>query len=410
MIYRMVYGDTPAIIAKKFGVSLPALFSANPQKSIVTWWGSHTWDSVPGEAVNVPTAAPAPAPTVAAVTAGASLAAVNPCDQSNASLVCEFQRSIGHVADGKYGTETSHALASLVTNAPAPCHPRPPWWARHGRTNCGPVITTSPIVIRGTPPIFAGTVGDAAHDAAVSLAATNPCSADNVSFVCLFQAAVGLKQDGKYGHDTAAALKAKVGDAAPAPCQHPAWWVPHGQSNCTPTPSVAPTSIVSQAPQAVVASPAAQALAASNPCDQASVSLVSAFQQSAGLKVDGKYGTDTSHALAALVPNAPAPCHPRPAWWGGGAAVRPPPSGGAVVVKQDGLVSPEPKKKLDISTGALLAGGIGAVALVGVVVAAAGGKKAYVRYRTRRAPQPAPAPAPPSSRNPPSTKRSAVRR
>jgi hypothetical protein len=56
-------------------------------------------------------------------------------------------------------------------------------------------------------------------------------------------------------------------------------------------------------------------LALVDPCVQENADLVCAFQKSIGHEPDGKYGTDTAHVLAALVPSAPTGCHPRPAWW-----------------------------------------------------------------------------------------------
>lgn len=168
---------------------------------------------------------------------------------------------------------------------------------------------------------------------------------------------------------------------------------------------------------------AAQALASVNPCDQSNVGLVWAFQQSVGQDPDGKYGADAARALTALVPGAPAGCHPRPAWWAPHgeknypdgisrprlrryvpppapppvAVVQPtapppvvvvqpppPPSPQAVVAPQ-GLVPPE-KKKEGISTGAIVAGSIGAAALVGIIAAVAStSSKSTARLRRLRA-------------------------
>jgi len=56
-------------------------------------------------------------------------------------------------------------------------------------------------------------------------------------------------------------------------------------------------------------------IAAGGPCLQANVMLVCAAQAALGVKVDGKWGTDTSTAARSRVPNAPAGCSPRPTWW-----------------------------------------------------------------------------------------------
>lgn len=64
-----------------------------------------------------------------------------------------------------------------------------------------------------------------------------------------------------------------------------------------------------------VASAAAQALAAVDPCSQANVQLVWDFQKSVGQDPDGKYGTHVAGALSKQMPGAPAGCSPRPSWW-----------------------------------------------------------------------------------------------
>jgi len=56
-------------------------------------------------------------------------------------------------------------------------------------------------------------------------------------------------------------------------------------------------------------------IAAGGPCLQANVMLVCAAQAALGVKVDGKWGTDTSTAARSRMPNAPAGCSPRPTWW-----------------------------------------------------------------------------------------------
>ena len=174
-------------------------------------------------------------------------------------------------------------------------------------------------------------------------------------------------------------------------------------------PSAGPTATAS------LASAAATTLAAVNPCDQTNANLVSAFQQSAGLKVDGEYGTNAAHALAALIPTAPPACHPRPTWWSGSAApvrvavVTPPPASpkpceeGSSRDPKTGLCIPE-EKKLAISTGALVAGGVGAIALVAIIAVFGGSNEVS---RVRRVPA-APEPVPSTRRSEP-TRRSAGR-
>jgi hypothetical protein len=53
--YYTQYGDSPARIAKKFGVTIPALLGANPQKKIVKVAGQYTWTSlIPNETITIP--------------------------------------------------------------------------------------------------------------------------------------------------------------------------------------------------------------------------------------------------------------------------------------------------------------------------------------------------------------------
>ena len=144
-----------------------------------------------------------------------------------------------------------------------------------------------------------------------------------------------------------------------------------------------------------------QALTSINPCDQGYAALVSQAQASLGVTVDGKYGNDTATAAQRLLPNAPAGCSPRPAWWSppgqssapAGAAPAPsapavqapiqqaPPAGAPASGGGTTVIVPEAKKGL--STGAIVAGAVGAAALVGLLAAAAmGGKKSSTTSRT----------------------------
>lgn len=115
----------------------------------------------------------------------------------------------------------------------------------------------------------AGSVGDAAIDAANALANVNPCDRANVALVCNFQRAIGftgLYVDGKYGQQLAAEVKKRAGHA-PAGCSpRPSWWTPAGQSNCVPgsapVPTVTPVSTPSGSGVSSAASAAFAALSA----------------------------------------------------------------------------------------------------------------------------------------------------
>ena len=55
MNYAAQYGDSPAIIARKFGASFNSLIGANPQKPTTVVAGTRTWRELRvGETVSVP--------------------------------------------------------------------------------------------------------------------------------------------------------------------------------------------------------------------------------------------------------------------------------------------------------------------------------------------------------------------
>lgn len=69
-----------------------------------------------------------------------AVAAVDPCARENAGRVCEAQRILGFVPDGKWGDDTSIAARAFNPSAPPACSPRPSWWAPHGRSNCNTLL------------------------------------------------------------------------------------------------------------------------------------------------------------------------------------------------------------------------------------------------------------------------------
>src|SRR5262249_56075632 len=57
MLTQVQFGDSPAVIARRFGVSMPALIAANPHKATTVVAGVQTWrDLTPGETIVVPVA------------------------------------------------------------------------------------------------------------------------------------------------------------------------------------------------------------------------------------------------------------------------------------------------------------------------------------------------------------------
>ena len=51
MLYTVQFGDSPALIARRFGVSMEAIIGANPQKPTTVVAGQRTWQSVNPSAV-----------------------------------------------------------------------------------------------------------------------------------------------------------------------------------------------------------------------------------------------------------------------------------------------------------------------------------------------------------------------
>ncbi len=287
---------------------------------------------------------------------------------------------------------------------------------------CGAVPTAPAPTPQQAPPIQASTAP------AVTSSFVDPCDPANVASVCAAQRALGVTVDGKYGPGTAAAAQ-RTDPNAPGPCSpRPSWWRPAGQSNCpggaaapmpTPaTPTVTPVSV----PAAVAA------LATVDPCSQSSLDVVYAAQRALGVSPDGKYGTDTASAARRVLPNAPAACSPRPAWWappgtsnlpGGDTMATPPPRppqpGPPIVVQvptcpagsyydstkgaclpnasqaqppggQPIVVAPAADDKKKVSTGAIVAGALGAAALVGLIAVAATSKTGHRGARGPRGP------------------------
>ena len=398
--YQVLIGDSPAIIAQKFGVPLDALISSNPQKPTNVVAGVRTWQSIsPGEYVNVPIiSGSGTVGDEASDTAARALAAINPCDQDYVDVVCDFQRAVGLNADGKYGTDTSHALAKLVSNAPSPCHPKPDWWAPSGQSNCATAATVAPAATVTSDLSSAASAALAALNADPNYCASVRQTGSTVNTaVHAFKSAWNAANPGNrvpigtgnYEQSVADALSSATSQTAPSGC---------GAAAPAPTPPAPPPPPAPTPTPAAVATPAAQALAAVNPCKQENVGLVWAFQQSVGQEPDGKYGSDTAHALADQIPNAPAGCHPRPDWWAPtgqknfpGAAPLPPlppsPPGPEAIkiqkTKEAEAALVTPTKPEGIGTGTLAVVGIGAVSLIGVVAIAM--KKPVVQRVYRRA-------------------------
>lgn len=176
--YRVVYGDSPATIARKFGIMLNELIAANPQKPTKVVAGMLTFrDLRVGESLSVPTVGFSGVgqvytlpemtiygtPPAAANPAVQALTLIDPCDPTNVNAVGAAQTAMGLKADGKYGSDThTAAFARIGSSAPSACSPRPSWWAPAGQSNYwggGAAPGPTPMPVPGPAPMPMPTPG-----------------------------------------------------------------------------------------------------------------------------------------------------------------------------------------------------------------------------------------------------------
>lgn len=435
MAYKVQIGDSPARIARRFGIPMSSLIRANPHKPVTVVAGQHTWRGISvGEAVNVPgggtvgdyLGAYAPGSitgTHATIRRGSSgtdvatwqaflgLTADGIFGANTESATRAFQSGHGLTADGVVGpktwaaaqgsisSQTQAAQTLFAARAPTPAPLNAPH-AQIRKGSTGPDVALWQTIVRVTPDGIFGPITETATKA--------------------WQAAHGLAADGIVGPKTWGAALSSAGPIAPAPTASPA-----------PTPVSFPTpSVPTVAPVSVAA--AVQALAGVDPCYSGNAMMVCAAQAALGITPDGKYGPATAAAVKRLVPGAPAACN-TPLWWGkktdnkctGGVAPSvpapslplpatpaasstpaPAPTPIPVVIPpaplpsttvtatatspggpaQPAVIAPAAPEEKKISTGALVAGGLGIAALVGVVAVAASGKKGHRTSGGRRKP------------------------
>jgi hypothetical protein len=449
MQYSAQVGDSPAIIARRFGVALNALVNANPHKPTTIVAGQRTWQALlPGETLIVPVGG-----LVGAVTPAAPGATHSQIKQgSTGPDVALWQTIIGVTADGIFGPNTAAKTkawqAAHGIGADGIVGPKT-WGAALGGAfpavpSVAPAMPSLPVPASAGAMPAIPTVAPAMVPAAVqALATIDPCYSGNALMVCAAQAALHVTADGKYGNDTATALRKLVPSAPPGCSPRPTWWAPTGKSNCAaaaagipaaaaasvpslpvdlPSPAVLPT--VTAVPTVSIPT-AVQGLMSIDPCDPANVDFVCQAQSALHVTADGKYGPASAAAARKLSPSAPGPCSPRPAWWTPtgksncrGAAGAPPlpaipslPSPAAPTTSAGWQATPPtlppdavspgvspssapaggaapggpaqpivaPPEKKGLSTGAMVAGALGLAALVGVVAVAASGKKRGTR-------------------------------
>lgn len=324
MLYRVKLGDTPARIARTYGVPFEALIDANKNKATTIVSNGNgpvrTWrELLVNEEIIVPVGGLVgdPADDVVA----ALVAAGGPCNKANAGYVCQIQGILGLTQDGKWGKDTSAAVRALVPGAPGPCSPTPYWWVK-GQSACpagggaapAPAHPTSGLAFAANAALAAlnadpnycasvshvgSAVNTAVHNFKGAWNAANPGS----------KVPIGT---GNYEPSVAAALSSALGGAtvppgcgAVAPAPPPPPPPPPPGPTPTPSPSVTPSNV----PTAVLA------LLGINPCNSSSAGDVCAAQAALGLTPDGKYGSNTAAAARRVLPEAPPACGTQ-SWWG----------------------------------------------------------------------------------------------
>lgn len=326
MLYRVKEGDTPARIARTYGVPFDALIDANKHKATTIVSNGHgpvrTWrELLIDEEIIVPVGGlvgdPASDVVAALITAG------GPCVRANAGYVCQIQSILGLTVDGKWGKDTSAAVRALVPGAPGPCAVQS-WWVK-GQSACPAGGGVAPAPAHPTSGLaFAANAALAALNADPNYCASvsrvgSPVNTAVHNFKGAWNAANSSSPvpigTGKYEPSVAAALSSALGGAtvppgcgaaAPAPSPSPS---PAPAPAPAPVPTPAPIVTPSNVPSAVLA------LIGINPCNSSSAADVCAAQRALGLTPDGKYGNDTAAAARRFLPEAPPACGTQ-SWWG----------------------------------------------------------------------------------------------
>jgi hypothetical protein len=370
------WGNDASAAAKAHGFNVPA---CSPRPA---WW------TPPGQsncgAIAAPAASPIPAPmaasslsSVAAVALGALSSDPNYCTSVGRvgsavnSAVHNFKAAWNAanpskpvpIGTGKYEPVVADALSAALSGRPVPpgC----------GAAAATPTASSQPgptSVPTQTPPSGGAAVTPAAAAASsaptavLALLSFNPCDQANAPLVGQAQAALGLKPgaglDGKYGDDTAA-LARKVLPNAPAGCSpRPAWWAPKGSTNIGGAGSTTPAAKAADATQ--VAQTAADTAKTTTDPDQAAAAAATAAQAAAAAKA----AADTAAASQKAAADQAA-----------ATAAQAAEAANAAAQKAAGNAITGPEKKEGLSTGAMVAGALGAAALVGLIAVAASGKK-----------------------------------
>jgi len=314
---KPLFNESPAMLARRIGTSVPALFAANSHKPTTVVAGKRTFQSLhQNESLNVPAGALGFVGAIAPASPSAPHAMIQL--HSSGADVALWQTIIGVTPDGGFGPQTEAATKA--------------WQSAHGlnpdgvvgpKTWAAALGTTAPAPTAAMPAVApsAGLLASASAAVAALAADSNYCvSVGRVgtpvnTTVHNFKAAWNSANPGnpvpigtgKYEPVVAQALSSALGGIT----------VPPGCGAGAAAPMPTPQQPAAQAQPAPVSSvPAAvMALSAIDPCNQANSTIVAAAQTALGVGADGKYGSDTAAAARRIFPGAPAACSPRPAWW-----------------------------------------------------------------------------------------------
>lgn len=456
--YRVLPGQSPAMIARQLGTSVSALMSANTHKPTKVVAGKRTFQGLRfNELLHKPRAG------VGALGEPGMLGAVTPADPaaphaliaagSSGPDVALWQKIIGVTADGSFGSGTAAATKAWQTahGVYADGVVGPNTWAKAlGNASSAPLPVSTPAAAGASLSLAAGAAFAALNsDPNYCTSVAKSGTAVNTA-VHNFKAAWNTSNPsrpvpigtGKYEPVVAAALSSALGGAsvptgcgaavaAPAAPSQPAPVPPPVPVTApvappppivTPVPTPAPTTSSGYSSAQIAAATAMNSALSAHGYKEADQPLYRAFQHAMGLTADGYPGSGTMGKLRAVlaaagIPMATVPVYPWRAgaydgvnaptaasWSGASAPVPAPPpppapSGGGAPIPSagggdmapapsagggggttapaapaaGGLVAPTASKK--ISTGAIVAGAIGATALVGLLAFAATGHK-----------------------------------
>jgi peptidoglycan hydrolase-like protein with peptidoglycan-binding domain len=373
-------GPDVALWQTILGVPADGIFGAGTDKATRAWQAAHgrgadgivgpaTWATALGGAFPAAAAPHASSSSSLAAAAAAALAALT-TDPNYCASVKKTGTSVNSgvhnfkaawnsanpshavpINTGNYEPVVAAALSSALGGMPTP-----PGCGGPPAAAIPPVVVAMPSSVPTVTPVSMPTA-TSVPAALQALASVDPCYSGNAVMVCAAQAALGIHPDGKYGPGTAAALRRFVPNA-PAGCSGPPlWWGKTTDNKCggaaTPMPSMPSMPAIPSpfAPPAVPATTTSAGWQATPPVEAAQAAVQAAQAALPGLPgLPGGAATATATSAAPVGPAQP-------------------------------LVT-APAEKKGLSTGAMVAGGLGIAALV-VAIAAASKKGARGTHGTR---------------------------